>query len=55
MQSFGIVVDDDPKYLSVNYKSTYLIYVLDLNLRLALNMDDLTSYIKTCIPNKSDI
>lgn len=55
MRSVGIVVNNVPKHSSVNRKSSLpLIYILDLDLSLSLEMDGAISHINNWYPNESE-
>ena len=55
MRSYGIVVDDVPKHLSVNCASTHSIYIPSMDLRIPLELDGVISYINTRYPNESEV
>lgn len=55
MRSYGIVVDDVTKHLSVYCTLLHLIYILSMDLHLAFEMDGVISYIYTCYPNQLEI
>ena len=55
MRSYGIVVDDVPKHLSVNCASKYSIYILSMDLQIPLELDGVISYINTRYPNDSEV
>jgi hypothetical protein len=55
MRPFGIVMDNVLNHLSVNCKFMHIIYILDLDLRLPLEMDGVISYINTHYSNESEI
>ena len=55
MRSYGIVVDDVPKHLSVNCASTHSIYIPSMDLRIPLELDSVISYISTQYPNELEV
>ena len=55
MRSYGIVVDDVPKHLSVNCASTHSIYIPSMDLWIPSELDGVISYINTRYPNESEV
>ena len=55
MRSYGIVVDDVPKHLSVSCASAHSIYIPSMDLQIPLELDGVISYINTWYPNESEV